>query len=348
MNDEANLRQDGLPLAEAAKVKSLVPLWTIYKNIMSTEPTPACAAAHWSYSEIRPLLSRVAREVSAEEAERRVLLFQNPGLQAPFATHTLGCGLQILLEGEIEGSHRHTPSALRLVIEGDGAYTTTDGERMWMKPGDVITTPSWTWHDHGKVTEGEMIWLDGIDVPLINHLHLNFTEYRRDGELQQPVTVADEDSHWRYGSGLLPLSGLKERPYSPIYYYPYSRTREVLDQLRRDGKWDACHGLKLRLANPLTGGSFMPTIAGFMQLLPAGFASVPVRSTDAAVYSVVEGSGRVQIGEQSFAYDRHDVFVVPNWTDARFDVATETVLFSYSDRAMQENLSLWRERRGDV
>ena len=341
---ETNDRQ--LPLAEAVKAQSLMPLWSIYHNIMSTEPAPACDPAHWSYRELRPLLSRTAREVDASEAERRVLLLHNPGLKTPFATHTLGCGLQILLEGEVEGKHRHTPSALRLAIEGDGTYTTTDGERMWMKPGDVITTPSWTWHDHGKITEGETIWLDGIDVPLVNHLHLNFTEYGAAGDVQEPE-CADGESHWRYGGGLLPLSGVRIRPYSPIYYYPYERSRAVLDQLGSANDWDACHGLKMRLTNPLTGGNFMPTIAGFMQLLPAGFSSAPVRSTDAAVYSVVEGCGRVTIGERQFAFEQHDIFVVPNWTDARFDVERETVLFSYSDRAMQENLSLWRERRGD-
>ncbi|WP_346031736.1 cupin domain-containing protein [Erythrobacter westpacificensis] len=314
---------------------------------MSTEPKPACSAAHWRYNEIKPLLTRTAREVDPSEAERRVLLLHNPGLKTPFATHTLGCGLQILLGGEIEGKHRHTPSALRLVIEGDGGYTTTDGERMWMKPGDVITTPSWTWHDHGKVTDGEMIWLDGIDVPLINHLHLNFTEYGLQDQRQE-LTVADEDSHYRYGSGLAPLSGVPVRPFSPIYYYPYSRTREILGALAREGEWDTCHALKMRLTNPLTGGNFMPTIAGFMQLLPSGFSSAPVRSTDAAIYSVVEGTGKVSIGDECFSFNQHDVFVTPNWTDIRFDCEQETVLFSYSDRAMQENLSLWRERRGDV
>lgn len=346
MNAQKSSASETVALADEAKAKSLVPLWAVYKNIMSTEPAPACAAAHWSYEEVRPLLMRAAREISTEEAERRVLLLRNPGLDKPFATHTLGCGLQVLLEGEVEGAHRHTPAALRLVIEGDGAYTTTDGERMWMKPGDVITTPSWTWHDHGKINEGEMIWLDGIDVPLVNFLHLNFTEYGEEGQ-QQALTVCDGDSHWRYGSGLMPLSGGRNRPYSPIYHYPYARSREVLGQLSRDGGWDACHGLKLRLTNPRTGGNFMPTIAGFMQLLPAGFSSAPVRSTDAQIFSVVEGSGRVHVADRSFAFNAHDVFVVPNWTDMRLDIGSETVLFSYSDRAMQENLSLWRERRGD-
>lgn len=335
-------------LADAAKDLSLTPLWSIYNDIMSGEPSPACAPALWSYAEIRPLLQRAAREVSTEEAERRVLLLNNPMLSGPFATHTLGCGFQVLLNGEVEGAHRHTPSALRLVIEGDGAYTTTDGERMWMKPGDFITTPSWTWHDHGKVTEGEMIWLDGIDVPLLNHLHLNFTEYPTgDDAFKQEPNVPDADSHWRYGSGLLPLNDQRKRPYSPIYYYPYERTRGVFDQIARAGDWDACHGQKLRFSNPRTGENVMPTIAAFMQMFPAGFSSAPVRATDAQIFSVIEGAGRVHIGSESFAFNQHDTFVAPNWTDIRFDIAQEAVLFSYSDRAMQENLSLWRERRGD-
>lgn len=347
MSAPSSANQDSLSIAEAVRSQSMVPLWDIYHDLMGNEPQPACSAFRWSYKELRPLFSRTAREVRSEDAERRVLLLRNPGLQRPFMTHTLGCGFQIILNGEIEGSHRHTPSALRLVIEGEGGYTTTDGERMWMKPGDVITTPSWTWHDHGKVTEGEMIWLDGIDVPLINHLQLNFTEYSTETDPQQPLTVPDEDSHWRYGSGLIPVSAVKSSAHSPVYYHPYSRTREIFGHLRRAGDWDSCHGLKLRFANPLDGGNLMPTIASFMQLFPAGFSSAPVRSTDAAIYSVVEGSGRVHIGEESFSYDQHDVFVVPNWMDVRFDVERESVLFSYSDRGMQEKLSLWRERRGD-
>ena len=329
MTDQTDSAAGTGELSDAAAANSMVPLWDIYHRLMSTEPAPACDPAYWNYAEIRPLLSRVAREVSTEEAERRVLLLRNPGLPKPFATHLLGCGLQILLGGETEAPHRHTPSALRLVLEGRGAYTTTNDEQMWMHPGDVIINPSWHWHGHGKVSDGEMIWLDGIDVPLINHLHLNFTEYHQ-GELPN-----------------LPQEEPARLPDALPYHYPYARVRPALEQLQREQPLDDCHGVKMRLTDHRTGGNFMNTIAGFMQLFPAGFSSRPVRSSDAVVYSVVEGTGSITIGDRAFTFAQHDTLVVPNWTDASFDITTETVLFSFSDRAMQEALGLWRERRAD-
>jgi gentisate 1,2-dioxygenase len=333
-------------IADAAASLSLAPLWSVYKTIMGHEPTPMCAAALWRYSDVRPLLARAGDEVAIEEAERRVLLLRNPAFDKPFATHTLGCGFQLLRRGEVEGGHRHTPAALRLVLEGEGAYTTTDGERIWMTPGDLITTPSWTWHDHGKTTDGDMIWLDGIDVPLINHLGLNFTEYMA-GQRQQVPDVADGASSYRYGSGLLPVSQGRRGPYSPIYSYPFPRTRDALQRLRVEEAWDPCHGLKLRYANPLDGGDIMPTLAAFMQLLPAGFRTTPYRSTDATIFCVVEGTGSATVGQEEFPLSRHDVLVVPNWTRHVFRADQDLILFSYSDRAMQQRLSLWSEQRGD-
>ena len=332
-------------LHEAAASHSLVPLWDIYHRLTVKEPQPGCAAAIWHYEDVRPVLMRAGREISTDEAERRVLLFKNPDVAGPFATHTIGCGLQLLLEGEVEGAHRHSQAALRFAIEGTGAYTTTDGERIWMEPGDVITTPSWTWHDHGKTTAGPMVWLDAIDVPLINHLKLNFSEFAEGAARQQALRVADNDSSYRYGSGLRPLDGLPTGPYSPVYTYPYARTREVLDKMRRDERWDPSYGIKLRFANPLTGGDFMPTLAGFMQLLPAGFNGTRYRSTDATIYCVAEGHGRVLVNDQQFLFAPHDVFVVPNWTWHRFETSQEAILFSVSDRAMQDRLALWREDR---
>jgi len=335
-----------LTLDQAAAERSLRPLWDIYDKLVAYEPRPACQPALWRYRDVRPLLARAAREISTAIAERRVLLFKNPGLERPFTTHTLGCGLQLLLPGEIEGSHRHSQAALRLVVEGDGAYTTTDGERIWMKPGDVITTPSWTWHDHGKTTDGEMVWLDGIDVPLVEFLRATFRESAPGGgERRQALTRPDSDSHFRYGCGLLPLDPLPASLHSPVYAYPYERTRDVLEALRRASEWDPCHGIKLKFSNPLSGEHVMPTIAACMQLLPRGFETASYRSTDAAIFSVVEGSGTVWIAEQSFAWEAGDVFVVPNWTGYRFATAADAVLFSFSDRAAQERLGLWREDR---
>jgi hypothetical protein len=75
--------------------------------------------------------------ITAREAERRVLVLENPGLRgASSITRTLYAGLQLILPGEVAPSHRHTQSALRFVLEGKGAYTAVDGERASMHPGD--------------------------------------------------------------------------------------------------------------------------------------------------------------------------------------------------------------------
>jgi gentisate 1,2-dioxygenase len=331
-----------LPLGEAAARLSLTPLWEIYHRLMVFEPAAACAPAHWRYADVRLLLSRAGREVSTDDAERRVFLFRNPGLERPFATHTLGCGLQLLLGGEVEGAHRHTPGAIRFVVEGDGAYTTTAGERIWMSPGDLITTPSWTWHDHGKTTDGEMIWLDGIDVPLINHLGLNFTDYA-EGDRQQALIVPDGHSHWRYGQAMMPLGAAPAGISSPVFHYPYAQAREVLAHLAAGTPAHPVHGYKMRYANPATGGHITATIGAFLQRLPARFAGALYRQTDAAIYHVVEGSGAAIVGDQRFDFSRHDVFVVPNWVWHHFASEEGAILFSYSDRAMQEALGLWRD-----
>lgn len=321
--------------------QSLAALWKVMGTQISAEPRPTCHAAIWRYADVRPLLIRAGEEITAAEAERRVLLFRNPGLDRPAITHTLASGLQLIKGGEVEGAHRHTQAALRLMIEGDGVYTAVDGERIWMRPGDVVTTPSWTWHDHGKQTEGPGIWLDGLDIPLVNYLQVPFMEDNH--HAPQRLTRPDGDGVSRYASGILPLAGLPSHRHSPVFSYPYERTRTALAALARAAEWDRHHGLKVKFANPLTGGHVMPTIAAFMQLLPAGFATAPYRSTDAAVCSVVEGSGRVRIGDIVHEWAAHDVFVLPNWTVYTLEADSEAVLFSFSDRALQEAAGLWRE-----
>ena len=92
----------------------------------------------------------------------------------------------------------------------------------------------------------------------------------------------------------------------------------------------------------------MPTIGTCMQLLPRGFAGEPYRSTDGTVYSVVEGTGRVEIAGQTFAFGPRDHFVVPSWQAVSFNADSECVLFSFSDRPVHEALGIWREQYLDA
>ena len=326
----------------------LSPLWESLHNLVPKVPRPQIIAAIWKYAQIRDIVMQSGAVISAEEAVRRVLVLENPGLPGKSSmTTTLYAGLQLILPGELAPSHRHTQSALRFVVEGQGAWTAVNGERTTMKPGDFIITPSWTWHDHGNpsVEEGgePVIWLDGLDVPLIVNLDAGFAENYP--ESTQPISRPEGDSFARYGHNMLPVRHRVTDPTSPIFSYPYERSREALDTLYRNGELDGWDGVKLRYVNPATGGSPIPTMATFMQFLPAGFSGRTYRSTDATVYCVVEGSGTARIGDNAFSFEPHDIFVAPSWQPVALAASSDAVLFSYSDRPVLSALNLLREER---
>jgi gentisate 1,2-dioxygenase len=327
----------------------LTPLWEVLHALVPREPKTPCVPAHWKYDEVRPFLMRAGEAISAEEAVRRVLILENPALRGQSCiTQSLYAGLQLILPGEVAPSHRHTQSALRFIVEGSGAFTAVDGERTTMRPGDFIITPSWTWHDHGNEADVPVVWLDGLDIPLIRFLDAGFAQ-NADAK-SQSVTRTEGTSLARYGHNMAPVRGAA--PFgatSPIFSYPYERSREALEQLERDAPIDEWDGVKLRYVNPLTGGSPMPTMQTFMQKLPAGFAGKPWRQTDGAVYSVVEGEGVAVIEgdgrEVRFSFSPRDHFVVPSWHTARLSSAKGCVLFSFSDRPVHEALGIHHEER---
>ena len=321
---------------------SLAPLWEVLGNLVPPQPTTSCVPALWRYRQMRPYLMEAGRIISAREAERRVLILENPGLRgASSITHSLYAGLQLILPGEVAASHRHTQSALRFVVEGEGAYTAVDGERTTMHPGDFIITPSWTFHDHGNPGDAPVIWLDGLDIPTVAFFDAGFAE-RYPQELQ-PVTKPEGDASARFGANLLPLDYSATSPTTPVFTYPYARSRDALEQLRRHGPPHANHGLKMQYANPATGGYPMPTIGAFIQLLPAGFGGAPYRATDGTVYCIVEGRGESRVGDSTFAWEPHDIFVVPSWCTVSHRAREDAVLFSFSDRPIQKAVGLWRE-----
>jgi len=321
---------------------NLTPLWEALGNLVPPHPSPVCVPALWRYGEVRPYLLEAGRLISAHEAERRVLVLENPGLRgASSITHSLYAGLQLILPGEVAPSHRHTQSALRMVVEGQGAYTAVDGERTTMHPGDFIITPSWTFHDHGNPGDVPVVWLDGLDIPMVAFFDTGFAE--RHPEESQPVTKPEGDSLARFGANLLPLEHVPSSANTPIFSYPYDRTRKALEQIRHNGPPHPSHAFKMQYVNPATGGYPMPTIGAFVQMLPAGFRGRPYRATDGTVYCVVEGRGASRIGDETFAWEPHDVFVVPSWCPVAHDASEDAVLFSYSDRPAQKSLGLWRE-----
>jgi gentisate 1,2-dioxygenase len=322
--------------------KHIAPLWEQMGALVPRQPASPCRPALWKYDEVRPWLMESGGLITAQEAVRRVLVLENPGLPgAASITQSLYAGWQLILPGEVAPSHRHTQTALRLIVEGEGAYTAVDGERVTMHRGDFIITPSWTWHDHGNPADAPVVWLDGLDIPLVRFLDAGFAEdYPR---AEQEVVRPEGDALLRYGNNLLPVGFSVRGSATPLFSYPYERTRESLAQLARSGHPDACHGYKMEFINPARGGPAMPTMGAYVQLLPAGFSGRPYRSTDGTVYSVIDGGGRAAVGGESLAFGARDVFVVPSWRSCALHAETDTVLFSFSDRPVQQALGLWRE-----
>jgi gentisate 1,2-dioxygenase len=325
--------------------QNLAPLWERVAGLVTRMPQPAARPAHWKYSAVRASLLEAGALLSAEEAERRVLILENPGLPGRSQiTGSLFSGLQLLMPGERARAHRHAASALRLFLEGSSAYTAVDGERTNMKRGDFVLTPGWTWHDHGNDGSDPVIWLDGLDVPIVNLFDASFSEA---SAKEIPAAHPSHDSEARYAGAMLPDGYKPVSLSSPLLNYRYERARQNLATLHRNGLVDPCHGVKLRYVNPVTGGSVMPTMSAALQLLQAGFRTAPYRSTDGTVFVVIEGRGRSQIADASFDWAENDVFVAPSWAPQRHHAESEAVLFSFSDRAAQEKLGLWREQRDE-
>jgi gentisate 1,2-dioxygenase len=258
-------------------------------------------------------------------------------------TNSIYAGLQLILPGEVAPAHRHTQSALRFIVEGSKAFTAVDGEKTYMEPGDFVITPAWTWHHHGHEGSEPMVWLDGLDIPIVSFFNGGFREEFESHE--SPITRPVGDALARYGTGLLPVGYRAQTLNSPVFNYPYARTREALFALAKAGEPDAHLGYLMRYINPVDGGWAMPTIATMIRLLPKGFSTKEYRSTDSTVFVCVEGSGRLDANGQQFAIKPHDVLVVPGWMKYSLQADSDLVLFSYSDRVAQEKLGLHREQR---
>jgi gentisate 1,2-dioxygenase len=303
---------------ERIAARNLRPLWDVLHALVPEHLRSKCGAALWRYDELRAPLLEAGRIISAEEAVRRVLILENPALPGESRiTGTLYAGLQLLNPGERAPLHRHTQSALRFVLEGRDAYTSVDGQRHYMSPGDLVLTPAWTWHDHANEGSDSVIWLDGLDIPLVQMLDAGFCE--------SP-------------SAPLPTGGAP-----PVIAYPYAVMSAELSRRSRASIGHTAHGLRLRYENPATGDHALPTIASWLQHLPARFDGASWRQTDATVYVCVEGKGRTLVDDIEFAWGPRDIFIVPSWSVFRHTAMQDSVLSAFSDRAVQERLGLWRE-----
>jgi gentisate 1,2-dioxygenase len=281
--------------------------------------------------------------VPIENAERRVLVLRNPGLGGAYGiTSTLFAGLQIILPGEAAPSHHHTPSALRMIVEGHGAFTTVDGIKCAMEPGDLIITPPMRWHDHGHEGSEPVVWLDGLDLPLVRSLDASWASRMRPA--REPDTPTDPSQDELSAAGLIPRrSRYPESPY-PQVRWPWRTVRAALVAMAQSAADKA--PVVLRYVNPVTGAPPLPTMGCEAQWLRPGEATRAERRTSSAVYHVIEGGGESRVGDATLPWQAGDVFVAPpwHWVEHRNGPdGAPACLFQFSDEPALRALGLYLE-----
>jgi 1-hydroxy-2-naphthoate dioxygenase len=318
------------------------------------QPQPELKPYLWRWPVIYSCLMESGEVVKLghidEAAARRTVQLVNPGLTAfKSTTRTIQMSIQLVKPGERAECHRHTAAALRFVVEGDGtAYTTVEGEEMHMEPGDLVLTPSWTWHDHYNQGEKNIVWLDVLDVHLMNYLDANFHESYGEGPAQ-PITKPEGYSRQRLGT----VRPRAENPNNRAlpYAYKWRDTLPVLEELAASGESDPHDGVLLQYTHPVTGGPTMPTIDCRVQWLRPDEATEPHRHTSSTIYHVMQGDGTTVVGKEKgngtqLAWTRQDCFVVPSWHWHYFRNTSKTepaILFSVTDRPVLESLGLYGE-----
>jgi gentisate 1,2-dioxygenase len=321
--------------------KDMAPLWKVMKNVVTNEPVTRTQPHVWHFDDVKSLVMESGGLITAEEAERRVLILENPGMHGESRiTNTMFAGVQMIMPGEVAPAHRHVSSAIRFILDGEGAYTAVEGEKAFMSPGDFVITANWAPHDHGNPSDKPMLWLDVLDFPAVNFYEASFAEHFDDAT--QATTRQDGDSLSFYGSGVLP-DGTKIMNRSPVINYTYARTRPIIERMMQSGDIDKRHGARVRYANPVNGGPVLPTMGANLAMLPKGFKGEPYRSTDGTVFVCAEGHGTTNVDGKVLEWGKNDVFVVPSWKRYSHNASELSVLFSISDRPAQEALGIWRE-----
>jgi gentisate 1,2-dioxygenase len=318
--------------------------WLARDPTMPAQPRTQVVPHVWRAADYLPRLRRAGTLVDTTLAERRSLMLMNPGLDGkPFATQTLMAAVQLVLPGEIAACHRHSAAAFRFILQGEGAYTAVDGEKFYLRPGDFVITPNWTWHDHGNESAEPVVWMDGLDIPLVNSLNVGF--YEALGEPSQPITRPIGDGQHRFGAGLTPTWQRHLAPYSPLFHYSWERAYAALRAIASADQGSPFDGVLLEYTNPCSGGSALPTMATRLQMLPPGVHTLAHRHTASTVYLVARGRGTTIVDGRALDWSEHDLFVVPTWAwhQHRSDAAEESILFSFTDEPTLRALALYRE-----
>jgi gentisate 1,2-dioxygenase len=321
-------------------IKNLGGHWQLGLESYAAYPETTVQPCLWKWKDLYESLVRAGEVVSLEQAERRTVRLLNPALRDRQATtHTIQFSFQYVKSGEHARPHRHTAAAFRFILKGSGAYTTVNGQKCVMEEGDLILTPQLSWHDHTNDSGKPIVWLDGLDIPLVQSLQqLLFEPYPGNA---QPIEKTSDELALSYGHS--PPAG--ERA-ADFFHYRWSDSDRSLHRLVEAGAPDHFDGYLFEYRSPTTAGPTMPTIQCALSLLRPGQGTQAHRHTSTVIYHAFRGRGSSFVGDERFDWEAGDSFVVPLWYPHRHvNVTTseEAILFSMSDAPVLKSLGLYRE-----
>jgi gentisate 1,2-dioxygenase len=312
--------------------------------LFTAEPSSPMTAVHWRWTELEKVVADLDQHLALTPGSgRRTLKLTNPGL--PYGTTpTFWVSIQYILPGEVATAHRHTPTAFRFIMQGSGCWTTVDGESYEMNAGDLVLTPSWTWHDHTHHGDEPMVWIDVLDISLVRSLHVTFFQ-NYDRDVQDVAAVPDASFRTR-GAGLLRAGRRTEATstMNPLLAYPASRAAEALE-LAKGLPADPRDDVLVEYVNPTDGSPALNSLGTMRQILRPGFSGVPYRHTASKVYWVISGAGVTEIDGDRHEWSAGDFLAVPPWTTHRHENPhdTDARLFRVDDTAVLSKLGLYRE-----
>jgi len=301
---------------------SIAPLWPQLRGLLPRgKPSRATQPFVWHYKDVRPQLMRAGELTPIEKAERRVLVLCNPGhgIEKLVATPNIYVGMQLILPGEVAPNHRHTPSAVRFVVEGEGGFTTVQGEKCPMHKGDLILTPAGLWHEHGHEGKGPVVWMDALDLPMVYGMEAS---YAIEGPSQNASPDLDASQTKYQRAGLVPFSSLSQSvraPY-PQIRYPWVDVRKALLALDQGTAKDDA------------------------QLLRDGLDFSPRRRSASSVMHVIEGRGESEIDGVSLKWSEGDTVAIPTHAQIKHRASNgQAYLFHVDDAPTQRALGFYQE-----
>jgi gentisate 1,2-dioxygenase len=289
--------------------------WSKPTPSLYPEPKQIYVPARWKYEHARAALHRAGDLVDPNWAERRNLIMANPIPGNNYATVTTLVGAyQMVKAGETARSHRHTPNAMRLVLEAaPRTYTIVDGLKVPMQAGDVLLTPNGCWHGHSNESAEEAYWIDFLDAPLVQLLGPMFFE-AHPGHLEHADRV-DAASPMRFAFS---------------EYFP-----------RLLGSPEVVEGVRSLKLGPPALRTFDRTVLH----IDKGAQWQRPRSTVSRIYSVIKGRGFSTFEATELDFGPGDMIAVPNWHRHRLQATEDATLLEVSDEPLLTLLDWVREER---